>query len=402
MKFYNLEAAHCAGLDLITCLVLGFHRRENLIARPYKMIPFLDLKKVNQQYQAELKSAAQRVIDSGWYILGEEVECFEQEFAAYCGTEHCIGVGNGLDALSLIFKAYKELGKLHDGDEVIVPANTYIASVLAISESGLVPVLVEPDEKTFNLDPHLVESSITPRTKAVLTVHLYGQVSGVDVLKDVCRRNDLLLIEDSAQAHGAWYRGVRTGAIGDAAGFSFYPGKNLGALGDGGAVTTSDAELAEVIRALRNYGSKTKYVNEYKGVNSRLDEIQAAFLRVKLGFLDHEITMRKRVANYYLDNIRNPAVITPTVTDQSSHVWHLFVIRCERRDMLNEYMTEKSINCQIHYPIPPHQQAAYKELIGGRFMLTERIHAEVLSLPISPIMSDSEIRGVVEAINVFK
>lgn len=365
------------------------------------MIPFLDLQKVNGQYIDELKSAVERVIDSGWYILGEEVKCFEREFGEYCGSAHCVGVANGLDALCLIFRAYKELGKLQNGDEVIVPANTYIASILAISETGLVPVLVEPDENTFNLDPRLIETHITPKTKAILTVHLYGQVTGIDVLKAVCERHELLLIEDSAQAHGAWYQGVRSGALGDAAGFSFYPGKNLGALGDGGAVTTSDAELADVIRTLRNYGSKQKYVNDYKGVNSRLDEMQAAILRVKLRYLDNEINIRRHVASLYLEGISNKNIKMPNFQDSDAHVWHLFVIQLCERDRLHDYLMVNGVQTLVHYPIPPHRQVAYNELSAKYLPITEAIHKKVLSLPISPVLSEEEVHTVIDLINKF-
>jgi dTDP-4-amino-4,6-dideoxygalactose transaminase len=366
------------------------------------MIPFLDLKKVNQQYSTELKEAANRVIDSGWYILGKEVESFESQFATYCTTKHCIGVANGLDALNLIFRAYKELGIMKAGDEVIVPANTYIASILAISENDLVPVLVEPDPKTYNLDASLVEKHITDKTRAILSVHLYGLVSGISELQALATQHGLKLVEDCAQAHGAIYKGAKVGSLGDAAGFSFYPGKNLGALGDGGAVTTSDDELNETIKALRNYGSEAKYVNKYQGLNSRLDEIQAALLSVKLKYLDSELTARRQVANRYIANISNDAISLPVVDNQESHVWHLFVIQCEQREKLQQYLTEHGVQSSIHYPIAPHQQAAYKGVFEESYPVTERIHEQVISLPLSSVISVDEVNKVVELINRLK
>jgi len=366
------------------------------------MIPFLDLKQVNQQYAKELKEAANRVIDSGWYILGEEVQSFESEFAAYCDSKHCIGVANGLDALNLIFRAYKELGVMQTGDEVIVPANTYIASILAISENGLVPVLVEPDASTYNLSPALVEQAITKKTKAIMSVHLYGQVNHMNELTEVANKYGLRVIEDCAQAHGATYNGKKVGSLGDAAGFSFYPGKNLGALGDGGAVTTSNAELDKTIRALRNYGSEEKYVNLYQGLNSRLDEMQAAFLKIKLKHLDTEINARREVANKYLQRIDNDLISLPFVESQQSHVWHLFVIQCEQRQELQQYLLDNGIQSSIHYPIPPHKQDAYNGMFDGSFPITELIHDRVLSLPFSSVIKDNEINKVIEIINNFK
>ncbi|CAM3763779.1 DegT/DnrJ/EryC1/StrS family aminotransferase [Parendozoicomonas haliclonae] len=366
------------------------------------MIPFLDLKSVNQLYRDELITAATRIIDSGWYILGQEVEGFEKEFAEYCGVEHCLGVANGLDALILILRAYKEMGIMEDGDEVIVPANTYIASILAISENGLKPVLVEPDPVTYNLDPTLIEKHITDKTKAILMVHLYGQVTAMDEINSLVQKYGLKIIEDCAQAHGAQYKGQKAGSLGDAAGFSFYPGKNLGALGDAGAVTTSDPELVSVIKALRNYGSHEKYKNLYKGVNSRLDEMQAAFLRVKLRHLDKEILARRQIADIYRSSISNPEVILPEVADENAHVWHLFVVRHRQRDKLARYLNENGVQTVIHYPLAPHKQDAYKELSCLDLPVSEMLHNEVLSLPISPVMSKEDALKVVELVNGFK
>ena len=366
------------------------------------MIPFLDLKSINAQYREELIVAATRVIDSGWYILGNEVEQFEKEFAQYCETEYCLGVANGLDALVLILRAYKELGIMAEGDEVIVPANTYIASILAISENGLKPVLVEPDPHTYNLNPTLIEQHITEKTKAILTVHLYGQVTGMDDINAIARKHNLKVIEDSAQAHGALYKGKKVGNLGDAAGFSFYPGKNLGALGDAGAITTSDPELAKTLKAIRNYGSHEKYKNLFKGVNSRLDEMQAALLRVKLCYLDKETEQRRQVANQYLEGITNPAITLPLVTAPEAHVWHLFVVRCENREKLASYLLEKGIQTVIHYPVAPHHQPAYREYADIQLPITEAIHEEVISLPMSPIMVEADIIKIIEAMNNFE
>ncbi|WP_411960594.1 DegT/DnrJ/EryC1/StrS family aminotransferase [Pseudomonas mandelii] len=365
------------------------------------MINFLDLKKVNHVYADELKEACARVIDSGWYIGGQELSKFEQEFAAYCGSRHCVGVANGLDALSLTLRAWKEMGKLADGDEVIVPANTYIASILAITENGLVPVLVEPDEHSFNLSPLLAERAITNRTKVILAVHLYGQLAEMPSLCALAKKYNLLVLEDSAQAHGASIDGRKAGTWGDASGFSFYPGKNLGALGDAGAVTTDDDELASVVRALGNYGSYKKYENQYRGVNSRLDEIQAAMLRVKLRHLDREIAVRKSLANQYIANIDNTLIQVPSLTLQEQHVWHLFVVRSERRDELKSYLHGYGIETLIHYPIPPHKQNAYKTLATEHHPVTEAIHRTVLSLPLSPVTSAAEVGMVIERLNAF-
>lgn len=365
------------------------------------MIPFLDLKSINTQYREDLITAVTKVIDSGWYILGNEVEQFEKEFAQYCETEYCLGVANGLDALILILKAYKELGVMAEGDEIIVPANTYIASILAISENGMKPVLVEPDLLTYNLNPTLIEKHINNKTKAILAVHLYGQVTGMDEINAIAEKYNLKVIEDCAQAHGALYQGKKVGSLGDAAGFSFYPGKNLGALGDAGAVTTSDMELAQTIKAIRNYGSHEKYKNLYKGVNSRLDEMQAALLRVKLCYLDKETEQRRRVANQYLAGITNPAITLPMVTTSQAHVWHLFVVRCEHREKLASYLSEQGIQTVIHYPVAPHHQPAYREYADIQRPITEAIHREVISLPMSPIMVEADIAKIIEAANNF-
>ncbi|NMP16499.1 DegT/DnrJ/EryC1/StrS family aminotransferase [Thalassotalea sp. Y01] len=366
------------------------------------MIPFLDLKEVNSQYSDELKEACSRVIDSGWYILGDELSAFEQEFADYCGVNSCIGVANGLDALTLILRAYKELGVLDDGDEIIVPANTYIASILAISENNLKPVLVEPNIDSFNLDAFNISNAITERTKAILAVHLYGQITHMDEICTLARKHNLKVIEDAAQAHGAMYNGQKSGSLGDAAGFSFYPGKNLGALGDGGAITTNDLELAKVVRAIRNYGSLERYQHDYKGVNSRLDEIQAAMLRVKLKFLDRELHARKEVAKLYLEGINNENVVLPKTFADSEHVWHLFVVRSKYRDQLRDYLNENGIQSLIHYPIPPHKQSAYMELNVKSFVISESIHSEVLSLPMSSTLSKSNVENVIDILNEFK
>ena len=366
------------------------------------MIPFLDLKAINAQYRDELVDACTRVIDSGWYIGGNELEQFEQQFASYCGTKYAIGVANGLDALILTLRAWKELGKLKDGDEVIVPSNTYIASILAISANNLTPILVEPCINSFNIDPKKVEAAITSKTKAILPVHLYGQLADMPVIIDIAKRHKLLVLEDSAQAHGASLNGKRAGSWGDASGFSFYPGKNLGALGDAGAITTSDEELAHTLRALRNYGSHEKYKNLFQGVNSRLDEIQAAMLNVKLSHLDDEIVHRRKVANAYLEGINNKAIRLPTKKNDNAHVWHVFVVRCEERDALQKYLADNGVQTLIHYPVPPHQQPAYKEWNELIYPISESIHAEVLSLPIGPTMTMEDVNTVIQKCNEFQ
>jgi dTDP-4-amino-4,6-dideoxygalactose transaminase len=365
------------------------------------MIKFLDLQKINAQYNEELKSAAKRVINSGWYLIGKEVENFEQNYASFCSVEHCLGVASGLDALRLIFKAYIEMGVIEKGDEVIVPANTYVASVLAITDNGLIPVFVESNEETFNLDSSLLHQALTKKTKAVLTVHLYGQISIDDQMLNFCSKNNLKLIEDAAQSHGAIWNGKISGGIGDAAGHSFYPGKNLGALGDAGAVTTNDRKLAKVISALRNYGSYVKYENQYQGLNSRLDEIQAAFLNVKLKYIQKDIKARRLIANYYLDNITNSEIILPSVLNKNAHVWHLFVIRTKNRQKLQKYLSENEIQTLIHYPIPPYKQKAYLNFNKISFPLTESICNEILSIPISPNLSNDQTNFVVNALNNF-
>ncbi len=366
------------------------------------MIKFLDIQKINAQYKRELKEASNRVIDSGWYLMGKELETFEQNYASFCGTKYSLGVANGLDALRLIFKAYIELGMMNKGDEVIVPANTYIASVLAISDNGLIPVFVEPDIHTYNLDSSKIDVAVTSKTKAILTVHLYGQNSIDEQMLAICEKYNLKLVEDCAQSHGAIWNGKVSGCIGDAAGHSFYPGKNLGALGDAGAVTTNDETLSTIIEALRNYGSHKKYENIYQGLNSRLDEIQAAFLNVKLQYINKDIEARRRVANYYLENIKNPAIILPTVLNEEGHVWHLFVVRTKDRDILQNCMTLNGVQTLIHYPVPPHKQKAYKEFNKLSFPITEQVHKEVLSLPISAVMTEKEINKVIYEVNSFK
>ena len=365
------------------------------------MISFLDLKGLNAQHRAELIDACTRVIDSGWYIQGNECKEFDKEFASYCGTKYAIGVANGLDALILILRTYKEMGIMSNGDEVIVPSNTYIASILAISQNNLVPVLVEPDINTYLIDPSKIEEKITSKTKAILPVHLYGQTCEMDKINEIAKKYNLKVIEDSAQSHGAYYKDKRSGNLGDASGFSFYPGKNLGALGDGGAVTTNDEELALAIKALGNYGSHKKYENLYKGTNSRLDEIQAAMLRVKLRYLDNEVEKRRKIANYYLQNIKNENIILPTVRSKDNHVWHLFVIRTTNRDEFAKYLQEQGIQTLIHYPIPPHKQNAYKEWQNESYPISEQIHNEILSLPISGVQSLEDTQKIVKVINDF-
>lgn len=369
------------------------------------MIPFLDLKTINQQYRAELIEACTRVLDSGWYIGGQELEKFEQHFAQYCGAEFAIGVANGLDALILTLRAWKELGKLQDGDEVIVPANTYIASILAITANNLTPVLVEPDEQSLNISPAAIQAAITAKTKVILPVHLYGQLADMPSILQIAQQYNLLVLEDSAQAHGAQIDGKKAGSWGDASGFSFYPGKNLGALGDAGAITTNDAELAQTLKALRNYGSHEKYKNLFSGVNSRLDEIQAAILDVKLKYLDQEMEKRRQIASLYLNQIQNPYIVLPLIQVDASanlqHVWHLFVIQSEYREELQNYLKDNGVQTLIHYPIPPHKQQAYQAWNDLSFPITERIHAQVLSLPMGPTQTEEETLKVIELCNAF-
>lgn len=366
-------------------------------------VPFLDLKAINANHRASLIDAFARVLDSGWYIMGEELKKFEQEFAAFVEVKHCIGVGNGLDAMTLVMRAWKELGHLAEGDEVLVPANTYIASILAITENRLKPVLIEPDPATYNLDPKRLEAGLTSKTKAILPVHLYGQAANLSAIKTFAQAHGLKVLEDVAQAQGARHAGHRTGALGDAAAFSFYPGKNFGALGDGGAVTTQDAALADAVRALRNYGSQKKYENLYQGPNSRLDELQAALLRAKLPSLDLENARRRKIAQEYLSRIQNETLILPAApADVEEHVWHLFVLRCNHRDALQRHLDVRGIQTVIHYPTPPHRQKCYPELQRLSLPLTEAIHREVLSLPISPVMTGEQVDAVIESVNSFR
>lgn len=374
--------------------------------RLIRMIPFLDLKAINAQYRDKLLAACTQVIDSGWYISGKEVEDFERKFADYCGTQYAIGVANGLDALILTLRAWKELGRLNEGDEVIVPSNTYIASILAISQNNLKPVLVEPDIHTFNIDAKKIEAAITTKTKAILPVHLYGQLAAMPEIMVIAKKYNLLVLEDSAQAHGAEIDGKKAGSWGDASGFSFYPGKNLGALGDAGAITTNDDELAHMLKAIRNYGSHEKYKNLVPGVNSRLDEIQAAILNVKLKFLDQENQYRRHIADLYLKEIQNSAIELPftniNAETDTQHVWHLFVIRTQHREQLQKHLAEHGVQTLIHYPIPPHKQQAYQEWNNFSLPISEQIHAEVLSLPIGPTLSIDEAKQVVQLCNGFQ
>lgn len=361
--------------------------------------PFLDFKSIHQDIKRDLMKAFERVLDSGWYILGSELERFEQEFSAYCSVKYCVGVGNGLEALSLLLRAYG----VGDGDEVIVPSNTYIATWLAVNQVGAVPVPIEPIEATFNINPKLIEGAITPKTKAIIAVHLYGQSADMDAINSIAKKHNLIVIEDAAQAHGALYKGRKVGSLGDAAGFSFYPGKNLGALGDGGCITTNDLEIATKVKVLRNYGSNIKYHNQIKGVNSRLDELQAALLGVKLQKLDEWSNSRKKIANAYLKGIKNEKIHLPHVSEWSDPVWHLFVIRCSDRVGAQRILGEQGIGTMIHYPIPPHLQPAYSELNYkvGSFPIAERIHETVLSLPIYPGMKDEQIKKVIHSLNAI-
>lgn len=363
------------------------------------MIKFLDLQKITAKYADEIHEAVNRVVDSGWYLQGKENEKFEADYANYIGTDYAVGCANGLDALIWIFRAYMEMGVMQPGDEVIVPANTYIASILAITENGLKPVLVEPSIDTYQIDDSKIEEVVTERTRAILIVHLYGQCAYTEKIGALCKKYDLKLVEDNAQAHGCKFHKRRTGSLGEAAGHSFYPGKNLGAFGDAGAVTTNDEELAKTIRAVANYGSQKKYVFKYCGRNSRLDEIQAAVLDVKLKHLDEDIAVRKQVAEYYINNITNPAIITPIVKDWDAHVFHLFPVRTKKRDELQRYLAENGVQTVIHYPIPPHKQECYKEWNELSFPVTEQIHDEELSLPMSPVMTEEEVRTVVQVLN---
>ncbi len=366
------------------------------------MIKNTDIQQITDKHLDEIKNAVNRVVESGWYLLGEENRKFEENYASYIGTKYCIGVANGLDALYLILKAYIEMGKLHEGDEIIVPANTYIATILAISQNNLTPVLVEPDIQTYQIDPSKIEEHINPKTKGVMIVHLYGQCAYTDKIEAICKEYNLLLMEDNAQAHGCEFKGRKTGSLGHAAGHSFYPTKNMGALGDAGAVTTNDKELANLIRTLANYGSSKKYVFDYIGRNSRLDEIHAAVLNIKLKYIDQDNEHRKQVARYYIDNIKNPDISLPTVDDWSSHVFHIFPIRTSKRDSLQSYLERNGVQAMIHYPIPPHKQLCYKEWKEHSYPITEKIHNEELSLPMSPVLTASEYSKVVELINNYR
>lgn len=366
------------------------------------MIKFQDLKLINSRFEAQFNDAYKRFLDSGYYILGNEVKTFENAFANYCGTKHCIGTANGLDALTLIFQSYKALGKLKEYDEVIVPANTYIASILSIIHAGLTPVLVEPDVSTLNISPLEIEKAITSKTKAILAVHLYGQLADMQSINEIAKANNLLVIEDAAQAHGAQdSNGKKAGNLGNAAGFSFYPSKNLGALGDGGAVTTNDTKLAEMVSKLRNYGTSSKYVNDVIGYNSRLDELQAIFLNIKLPMLDLDNAKRISIAKFYSKSIKNSKIKLPKVAYNLSHVFHQFVIRVTNRDDFQAYLKSNQVETLIHYPIPPHKQKALLAYKSLNLPITEAIHSTIISIPISPVMPQTEIEKIVELINAY-
>lgn len=362
------------------------------------MIKFLDLHKINERFRNEIDERITQVLDSGWYILGEQVRGFEKNFANFCGVKHCIGCANGLDALNLIIKGFG----FTDGDEIIVPANTYIASILAISQNGCKPILVEPDINTYNINPDLIEQKITDKTKAIMVVHLYGQAVEMEKIWDIAKRYNLKIIEDSAQSHGAIYKGKRAGNLGDASGFSFYPGKNLGCMGDGGCVTTNDNELAYRIRAIANYGSDYKYHHIFKGTNSRLDEIQAAVLDIKLKHLDEDNKRRSEIAKFYRENIKNPNIILPQLKEEENHVWHIFTVRTNDRDKLKKHLEDNGIETNIHYPTAPHKQECYKELEHLSFPVSEKIHKQVLSLPISPVLTNEEVTKIVKVINDYE
>lgn len=365
------------------------------------MIKFLNLYKINQQYRQEVDLAIKQVLDSGHYLMGKALVNFESNFAKYVGTKYCVGVANGLDALRIIIEAYKQIGIFSVGDEVIVPANTFIASLLAINQCQLTPVLVEPDIKTYNINPDLIESAITKKTKAIMVVHLYGQVAEMNKIISIAKKYNLKIIEDSAQAHGIIYNGKKAGNLGDASGFSFYPGKNLGALGDGGAITTNGGKLAKSIRMIANYGSIKKYVHLYKGINSRLDDIQASILNAKLKYLDRENEKRRQIAKYYLKNIDNKKIILPRVNDFLAHNFYVFVIRCKSRNKLQKYLLANGIETLIHYPIPPHKQQAYPEFNKLNFPVTEKIHKEILSIPINSTLSNEETKKIVSSLNNY-
>ena len=363
------------------------------------MIAYLPLHKINDLHNEELRAAVNRVLDSGWYLNADATRQFETHYADYIGTRHCVGCGNGLDALKLILLAYMEMGVMQEGDEVIVPANTYIASILAITACGLTPVLVEPDINTLQIDDARIERAITSRTKAVMIVHLYGRCAYTQKIADICKKFNLKLIEDNAQAHGCTFEGQKTGSLGDAAAHSFYPGKNLGALGDAGAITTYDEELASLARALGNYGSSKKYVHDYKGCNSRIDEIQAAVLDVKLLYLDDENNRRKEIASLYINKVQNPLIHLPL--SERDSVWHIFPVFCERRDELQQYLRENGVETQIHYPIPPHKQQCFKEWNQQSFPITEQIHSQELSIPCHQAMTKEEVDMIIDLLNSF-
>ena len=362
------------------------------------MINFLNLHKINERFRDEIDDKIKQVLDSGWYILGEQVSLFEKNFADFCGVKHCIGCANGLDALNLIIKAYG----FSAGDEIIVPANTYIASILAISQNGCTPVLVEPDINTYNINPDLIEEKITQNTKAIMVVHLYGQAVDMEKIWQLAKKYNLKVIEDAAQAHGAIYKGKRVGSLGDASGFSFYPGKNLGCLGDGGCITTNDDELAFKVRAIANYGSDYKYHHIFKGINSRLDEIQAGVLDVKLKYLDSDNDRRREISKFYIENIKNPNIILPQLKEEESHVWHIFAIRTKDRDRLKKQLENNGIETNIHYPTAPNKQECYKEWQNLSFPISEMIHQQVLSLPISPVLTNEEVSKVIEVLNKYE
>ena len=362
------------------------------------MIKFLDLAKINNRFRDEIDARFKAILDKGWYLQGEENDKFSQHFAVYCGAKYALGVANGLDALNLIIRA----SGFGVGDEIIVPANTYIATILAISENGCTPVLVEPNIKTYNIDPDKIEAAITPRTKAIMVVHLYGQAVQMQKIWDLAKKYNLKVFEDSAQAHGAKYMGKHAGNLSDAAAFSFYPGKNLGCMGDGGAVVTNDEELYNKIKALANYGSDRKYHHIYKGTNSRLDELQAAVLDVKLPHLDADNARRREIATYYRANITNPKIILPQTYDEEAAVWHVFAVRTAERDKFQQYLTDNGVQTIIHYPTPPHKQEAYKEWANRSYPISEEIHRTIISLPISPVITDEEVKEVVRIVNEYR
>lgn len=362
------------------------------------MIKFLDLQKINERFREEIDARVKTILDCGWYLQGKENDCFAQNFATYCGTKYALGVANGLDAINLILRAYG----FGPGDEIIVPANTFIATILAVSQNGCTPVLVEPDINTYCINPDLIEAAITPKTKAILLVHLYGQAVQMEKIWALAKKYNLKVIEDAAQAHGAYYQGKRVGNLGDAAAFSFYPGKNLGAMGDAGGITTNDKDLYEKVKAIANYGSDYKYHHIYKGVNSRLDEIQAAILDVKLAHLDADNARRREIATYYREHIRNPRIVLPQVYDEAAHVWHVFVVRCNDRAALQAHLEAHDIQTNIHYPTAPHKQGAYCEWENESYPITEEIHDHVMSLPISPVMTDDEVKKIVEVANEWQ